>query len=110
MNFYYHIKIPKMFNLMSNTFLGKHLCGEICRRLSAASDELGGCDKVRHHARHIELFSHIESGYETFNTNHDAFVVLKCTHYECCPPRKPLTPKEKARLKLSLASYAETFE
>lgn len=88
----YYTAIPENLSLVSSTLLGAHRCavaGRECKRLSSAIDEEGGCQKVRNHARYIERYPWITTGYETFNTERDAFVVINCSHYEKCPPRKP---------------------
>lgn len=81
-------EIPYNLSFVSSTFLGKHMCaspGNHCHRLSAAKDEDGGCEKVRKKSTHIERYEWIRKGFETFNTSHDAFLVLECTHFEDMP-------------------------
>ena len=59
----------------------KHECSNIkytCKRLSALSDEQGGCEKVRDKNKYIENYDWIEEGYQTFNTENNLFIVLKC--------------------------------
>ena len=72
----------------AGTIYGEHRCGN-CLKLSAASDEKGGCQKVRERAHCIERYNWIREGYETFNTigNHDVFIVEACEHYD--PYKKP---------------------
>lgn len=100
--------IPDSINFTASNMLGEHLCSAAkreCSRLSAASDENGGCAKVREYASCIEKYPWITSGYETFNTKHDSFIVAKCLHYKKCPPRPKLSAREISRLKLGLAQY-----
>lgn len=81
----YYTQIPYNLSLLSSAIMGKHLCsllGHECKRFSSASDEKGGCAKVRNRARYIERYPWIMDGYETFGTLHDSFVVVKCLHYE----------------------------
>lgn len=78
-------EIPYNLSFVSSTFLGKHMCsspGKQCHRLSAAKDEYGGCEKVRKKSTHIERYDWIQEGFETFNTTHEAFITLKCDHFE----------------------------
>ena len=105
---YYFAKIPKQLNFTSSNLMGMHCCANslnTCHHLSAASDEDGGCAKVRGFSRGIERYPWITMGYETFNVCHGCFVVLKCNHFEVAPPRKPVTIKEKNEAKLLLAQF-----
>ncbi len=103
----YFTKIQRNYNLVSHEgLLGPNLCSHVgheCHHLSAATDEDGGCAKVRSLSQCIERYPWITKGYETFNTVRDAFVVIDCTHYEKCPPRKERTVAEVNRLRLGLA-------
>lgn len=81
----YWCKIPKNTNLVGSTMLGQHQCASTfctCEKMSAASEEEGGCKKVRKFGKGIEDFEFIEIGYETFNTNCDACVVGECNNYK----------------------------
>lgn len=80
-------QIPERTGFLSTNFLGEHKCN-YCRHLSSASDEDGGCAKVRNFACFIENYPWITFGYETFSCKDDAFVVIKCEHFETEPPRK----------------------
>ena len=83
-NFFYTTIDPEI-SFLSPDILGHHMCSlapDCCDRLSPASDEDGGCAKVRNMARFIELYPWISLGYETFNTRCDAFLVAKCDHYK----------------------------
>ena len=104
----YHTEIPDNINFVSSSILGAHQCAVIkaeCRRLSAASDEEGGCEKVRNRSNYIEKYPWITTGYETFNTKHDSFVVVNCLHYEKCPPQKNLTTSQINNARLTLAQF-----
>lgn len=104
----YHATILPNLNLTGSNFMGAHKCaaaGNECSRLSAASDEDGGCAKVRNRSRYIERYPWIISGYETFNVNTEAFVVVQCLHYKECPPRKRIPPGDSIPLKLGLAQF-----
>lgn len=84
---FYYTKIPKNSNFSPFPFIGEHKCstvGHECRRLSAKSDEQGGCAKVRDRYKCIENYPWITKGYETFNTFVESFVVIDCLHYENC--------------------------
>lgn len=101
-NKYYYCEIPYNLNLVGTTFLGQHLCGCVgheCNRLSAASDEEGGCAKVRGRSRGIERYPWITKGYETFNTGYGAFVVLECEHYEKMKPSQQFYDEENDKNK-----------
>lgn len=105
---FYYTSIPNNLNFVDSKSLGKHKCsssGYLCNRLSAASDKEGGCQKVRNKSKYIEKYPWIKIGYETFGTKHDVFVVVKCEHYENCPPSKSYTPTELNSLRLGLAHF-----
>ena len=81
----YWTQIPKNTNLVGSTMFGKHQCASTfctCEKMSAASEEEGGCEKVRKFGKGIEILDFIEQGYETFGTNCDACVVGKCNNYK----------------------------
>lgn len=86
----YYSQIPYNMSLYSSCFLGTHMCSNAmreCSRSFSGSDKLGGCAKFRAHSTCIENFPWIIKGYETFNTRHDCFVVISCSHYEEPLPR-----------------------
>ena len=104
----YHAEIPNNISFVSSEILGPHRCakaGHECHRLSAASDENGGCAKVRDMSTGIERYPWITAGYETFNTNHDVFCVVECHHYRPFPPRNTNTVSQVNEAKLSLAQF-----
>lgn len=84
-NRYFYSQIPKKSSFMGSSILNSwHLCAlhkNECYRLSAASDEDGGCAKVRERSTGIERYPWITSGYESFATRHDCFIVNACKHY-----------------------------
>lgn len=91
----YFAQIPKDLNLRSANILGDHQCAmgeDICYRLSAASDEEGGCAKVRdcYPDRCIENYPWIGVGYQISNSvpGHNVFVVTQCDHFLEFPKRK----------------------
>ena len=101
--FYAELPSSKMEDVRVRVNGGTHMCGA-CHRLSAVSDEEGGCAKVRAYSRGIENFKFIILGVETFNTQNDIFNVYKCTHW--CPfvdKPKTLTPTQRAKVKLTIA-------
>lgn len=113
----YYTKIPKEMNFISSDILGEHKCAIVkheCNRLSPASDEEGGCEKVRNFSKYIERYPWIKKGYETFNTRHDSFAVIECLHYQECPPRKHRSHADIIASKIRLAQYfwedVETLE
>ena len=105
----YYSKVPSNFNFISEIG-GLHLCSLSryeCSRLSAASDEDGGCQKVRDYgkAKRIENYPWIIEGYEVFNASHDdCFVVIKCLHYEHTFKKK-LTEEEIYNARFALIRY-----
>lgn len=107
---YYHGEIPKeMTFLSSNVIDVPHQCavgdqGGCCARLEASPDPKG-CAKVRARSVHIERYDWITYGYETFCTNHTAFVVGACEHYKKCPPKKQLPAAEVNRRRVALAAF-----
>ena len=90
----YYGRIPNNLTFPEVEFIGEHLCAKPaheCTRLSAASNEYGGCAKVRNRSRGIEYYRWITDGFETFGTQKDAFIVINCQHYSS-------TIKQKVRL------------
>lgn len=82
---FFYTEIDPDISFLSSDLLGHHMCSlapDCCTHLSAASDEEGGCAKVRNMARYIERYPWITCGYETFNTKCDTFMVAECNHYE----------------------------
>lgn len=100
----YYTKIPKSLHFINSIVLGEHQCAK-CRHLSAASDEEGGCEKVRNETERIERYPWITEGYETFNTDHDSFVVTSCLHFENYLPHKKVSKAERDKIRLSLAQF-----
>lgn len=88
----YYSEINKRMNFLKTNFFGEpHQCaiiGAECKRLSPASDENGGCAKVRALVRYIEKYDWIRTGFETFNTSYDNFKVADCEHYVKSPNKK----------------------
>lgn len=105
---YFYARIPKNLRIHSPFFTLKgfkasspvHLCGQSCKRLSAAQDCDGGCQKVRDLSisvligeegfskedalvlsERIEKYPFIRFGFESFNTVADAVYVLNCKHF-----------------------------
>lgn len=104
----YYAEISKDVNLSSANYFGNHMCSfnnVTCKRLSAATDEEGGCAKVRDFSCGIERYDWITRGYETFGTTHDVFVVAQCNHFEKCPPRKSVSVIRKKELHESLREF-----
>ena len=103
----YVTEIPNNLGFTSSTLLGTHKCaaGSTCARLSAASDEDGGCAKVRNKARWIELYPWILLGYETFNTKQDTFQVSECEHYKANSNKKKSDSDNVAELSNSLKIF-----
>lgn len=101
----YYTQVDFNINFIALNLLNRHMCGKNCCHLSAASDENGGCLKVRQYSQGIENYPWITYGYETFATIHDSFVVADCSHYKMCSPQKKLSVVEANILKNTLAQY-----
>lgn len=81
----YFSRILYNLSMENSEILLMHKCysaGHTCKRLSSASDELGGCEKVRNYGCNIEKYPWITIGYETFNTLKDALIVIECSHFK----------------------------
>ena len=83
---FFYTKVDKKFSL-PNTTSREHRCAinsiDICHRLSAKTDENGGCRKVRDGKdAHIEKYEYIRTGYETVNTEKSVFIVMECDYHE----------------------------
>ena len=97
----YCTEIPKNLNLLTTSVLEKcHKCaspGKECCRLLAASDEEGGCTKVRDRGRQkrIEKYPFVEEGYETIGTWQKVLIVAECTRatYNVKPTKKKTNRK-----------------
>lgn len=106
---YYYTNIPADVRLGNVDLLSdkeQHMCvpgNATCRYLSAASDQNGGCAKVRDGSIGIERYPWITVGYETFNTKYDCFVVGSCDHFAESLPEPKRTVKEIKKLKIGLA-------
>jgi len=88
---YYWAKIPAKMCLLKTNIMGEHKCANSthdCAHISAASDEEGGCARVRAKYPKIEDFDFIKVGYQKFNTPHDEMNVIICMNHEVCPSRK----------------------
>ena len=113
----YFSKIPFNFNMENSEILSMHKCysvGHTCMRLSSASDELGGCEKVRNYGCCIEKYPWITFGCETFNTLRDVLIVIECLHFKETETRKKISEEELNQAKLCLAQFMwddiSTFE
>lgn len=100
----YYTEIHHNWNLMASGILGHHMCSD-CHRLSAASDEEGGCEKVRRRSTGIERYSWIQKGFETFGTKCNALVVTECSNFEPYPVQKKRSINDINKAKLSLAQF-----
>ena len=119
---YYLALLKPNFSVMAtNIYDDVHLCRE-CAHLSALSDELGGCKKVRHCWKRIERYSFIDVGYQTikrpsFNPDgsltcsSEVFCVCKCENFEPDGLRSTgyITVKEKIALCNSLHEFIKDF-
>lgn len=95
---YFCARIYKRVTFVDSEILGPHSCSygnNMCGRLSARRDEDHGCAKIRENSTGIENYPWITKGYETFNTDHDCFVVVHCNHYEYCKDEFPKKSREE---------------
>ena len=86
---YYYTEMPTRLHIWELD-VGEHQCASAnndCKRLSAKSDEEGGCKKVRDHKLELENFPFIKRGYQVFNTQDNCFVVLDCANHETISAR-----------------------
>lgn len=101
--------IPKQLSLLNSKILGYHQCAApfspICKHLSFASDEDGGCPKVREGSKRIENYPWITIGYEVFNNVHASFRVVKCSHYEKKDPPPTYSAEEIRVARLTVAQH-----
>lgn len=108
----YYARIPVNLNLVTANLLGSHMCAHsktVCKRLSALSDEEGGCAKVRECSCCIERYDWITRGYETFGTKKDVFVVISCNHFEKSPSRAAVSALERKDMLDSLRALSEFY-
>ena len=96
--------IPQNISFVSCGSFGEHKCGN-CQRLSAASDAEGGCAKVRQRSNFIERYPWITYGIETFNTQHDAFIVFQCKNFSKFRAKRNVSVFEKEKMIVGLAQH-----
>ena len=94
---YYFAHIPENEKILCIQNFCSHQCAN-CNRMSAESDECGGCQKVRTGARYIENFEWIDIGYETFNTRLNVFFVSQCSHHCNIPKRKFVSKRQRQKI------------
>ena len=105
---YYYTKIHYKMSFLGSLNV-EHKCAPrdgVCKRLTPASDECGGCAKVRDANPHIENYDWITKAYEVVNVKNEAFVVIECEHHELereplpsvITSRKKDTDKKKERM------------
>ena len=82
---YYYSPIKEGTSFDSNLLGGVHKCccsDKLCSRLSALSDEEGGCSKVRDRVKRIEDYPQIKEGFEVHNNGLDeSFIVNRCEDF-----------------------------
>ena len=104
-------KSCEKLDFMNHFKLGMmHYCasaGKECARLSAASDECGGCAKVRDRGnlKRIEKYSWITDGYQTLNMRNPVFFVSNCEHYMLAVRTSMLSREKISEMKLGIAGY-----
>lgn len=81
-----------------------HKCAT-CEHITAASDENGGCPKVRDLRKRIEEYDRILWGYQVFNAYYADVSVYVCWNYERFDKRKKTNNKEFAKLMDGLKDY-----
>ena len=82
---YYYSPIKEGTSFDSNLLGGVHKCccaDKLCSRLSALSDEEGGCSKVRARVKKIENYPQIKEGFEVHHNGlDDALIVNLCEDF-----------------------------
>ena len=102
-NRYWFCKVPWDFDIFSSNIGGRHVCAD-CDRVSAASDEDGGCAKVRDRIRkEIECYEFITDGIQTLNVKHPTFRVLCCSNWTAYPKRKSWSYDQLRKARITLA-------
>ncbi len=112
----------RIYNNLEN--FEKHMCAT-CNRCRAASDNMGGCQKVRDilpddsamskkkkiaEDKRIEKYDFVKIGYETFNCKAEVLGIVKCTHYKKIRPRQAMDFQTLNELRGSLEElYVEIF-
>lgn len=81
-----------------------HKCAT-CEHITAASDENGGCPKVRALRKHIEEYDRILWGYQVFNVYSPDVAVYVCLNYERFGKKGKTIDKDFARLMDGLKDY-----
>lgn len=79
---YYHSQISANNSV---TYTTTHCCCDgrhDCVRLLAKPTSEGGCDKTMSYSRRIETHDFVKTGYETFGTVKDSYIVVECACYE----------------------------
>ena len=123
----YFTPIPKNVNMYLKPIDRNHLCRCDCRRATAASDNSGGCAKVRDwfwdvcihrgysfesaavYSKKIETYDFIKLGYQTFGTIEDCLYVVECDNYEK-QDQPTVSTFQRFKTKLTLAELAENSE
>ena len=109
LNQYWYCELPSRSLIISATKFGvEHKCALMdheCNRLSAASDEDGGCLKVRNRVLNLARYPFVTRGFQTYNLVEDCCVIVECCNYTHCARRSDLTSKEKNLLKKFLFDY-----
>lgn len=118
----FYTDVPKDIKTMSsdNFGLGCHLCYK-CKHASAASNEKGGCAKVRDlfasedkndpnrwlmpNVAMLEKYKFITLGFESVATKDEVFVVCECANFEEFGKRTEISREEYERARLSLAQF-----
>lgn len=111
---FFFCKVPYDLDIFSSDAGGKHQCAD-CNRCSAASDEDGGCQKVRElKNRRIENYNFVTKALQTVHTKHDTIRILGCANWEAYPSRKKRPYDEIRKAKIALAQFVwpdvETIE
>ncbi|MBQ9267097.1 MAG: hypothetical protein IJ217_02290 [Clostridia bacterium] len=101
---YFYAELPGKKVEISNSV---HRCHD-CEFLCAASDENGGCQKVRDLKKRLEKYDDVTFGIETFNVDNELSqcIVFKCTKYDGFYNKPELTLAEKEKQLRSLAGVA----
>ena len=84
-----------------------HKCRS-CEHVTAASDEEGGCFKVRNLKKRIEEYSFILWGYQTINVNYKDLAVYVCWNYEPFNQKGKMNKADLVKMMAGLKEYYDS--
>lgn len=76
---FFHTQIPEILNFRYSSILGSNQCAK-CKSYFSIRDKNISCERAKNEYNYIEKYPWITTGYETFYTYHDTFVVINCSN------------------------------